>query len=408
MLPEQELEQRQGEHFGRSPPNTPTPILPSTQILKPPAKRLALTPPCASIKIAIISVRSVFRARPLMATLPLNEMNTEVAAHAGTDAQLEAFLEGVGVVGLEDVGWLRVTGEDRVRWLNGMTTNSIQELKPGEGNYNFFLTAQGRIQGDAYAFADADSILLETSAAQLPALIELLDRFIIMDDVELTDISPTRSGILCAGPQAAALLSTLGIETADIALLGFIDSTWRSHPVTIIHADSPLVPRFELWADAETAAAIELALAEEGAVLCATASLEHLRILEGTPRYGVDIRDRELPQETSQTRALHFAKGCYLGQEIVERIRSRGNVHRTFHAFQLTGDLPAPGTALESDGKPVGELTSVASIPLASGPVQLALGYLRREVLDRNSTITYPGGVASPVATPFAVAEGSA
>jgi folate-binding protein YgfZ len=142
-------------------------------------------------------------------------------------------------------------------------------------------------------------------------------------------------------------------------------------------------------------------------VSCDAQSLERLRILEGTPLYGTDIRDRELPQETGQTRALHFSKGCYLGQEIVERIRSRGNVHRTFGAFRLDGDLPAAGSQLEADGKQIGELTSTAAIPLPGNDgkvVQLGLGYVRREAIDRGATFHYSGGVAIPVSLPFPAA----
>jgi folate-binding protein YgfZ len=136
--------------------------------------------------------------------------------------------------------------------------------------------------------------------------------------------------------------------------------------------------------------------------------LEWLRILQGTPLYGTDIRDRDLPQETNQTRALHFAKGCYIGQEIVERIRSRGSVHRTFTAFRLEGNLPAAATQLESAGKQVGELTSVASIPLAGShgdTLQLALGYVRREALDRHEPLQYPGGIAVPAPSPAVEAQ---
>ena len=133
--------------------------------------------------------------------------------------------------------------------------------------------------------------------------------------------------------------------------------------------------------------------------------LEHLRLLEGTPLYGTDIRDKELPQETAQLRALHFSKGCYLGQEIVERINSRGAVHRTFAGFLLTGDLPTPGTPLTADEKSVGEITSVARIPLPTGEIQLALGYIRREVIDRAATITYPGGTAISIKLPAEAAR---
>ena len=93
------------------------------------------------------------------------------------------------------------------------------------------------------------------------------------------------------------------------------------------------------------------------------ASVETLRLLEGTPKFGVDLREKELPQETGQTEALHFSKGCYLGQEIVERIRSRGAVHRTFAGFALEGAMPAAGAVLTVAGKPVGEITSAGVIP---------------------------------------------
>jgi aminomethyltransferase len=324
----------------------------------------------------------------------------EVIAAASAQAQLAALLEGTGIAPLPDIGWIRVTGEDRVRWLNGMTTNSIQELKPGQSNYNFFLSAQGRIQGDATALMLENSILLGTARARVPALIELLDRFIIMDDVELAE-HPS-FGLLVAGPQAASILAAIGISANGLAPMHFtaIDD-WRGRKVAILHVYSPLIPRFELWAEApEIIAQLTDALIASGATPVDAEALTHLRILEGTPLYGTDIRDKELPQETAQTRALHFAKGCYLGQEIVERIRSRGNVHRTFHAFQLAGDLPPSGTLLESDSKPVGELTTTATIPLASGPVHLALGYIRREALERGNPITYPGGTATPIASP--------
>jgi aminomethyltransferase len=319
---------------------------------------------------------------------------------ASAQQQLTALLEASAVAPLSSIGWIEVTGDDRVRWLNGMTTNSIQALTSGELNYNFFLSSQGRIQGDAVALALDNSILLGTSADRVPALMELLDRFIIMDDVELAQ-HPS-FGLLIAGPQTASSLAAIGIAVDDLAPLHFASTDWHGQKVAVLHAHSPLAPRFELWSEsADAIAQITEALTACGATRVGDEALHQLRILEGTPLYGTDIRDKELPQETAQTRALHFAKGCYLGQEIVERIRSRGNVHRTFHAFQLTGDLPADGAVLEADGKPVGELTSVAAIPLASGPISLALGYIRREALERNLAITYPGGTAVPVATPF-------
>src|SRR5258705_3378741 len=308
------------------------------------------------------------------------------ASPAASAAQLAALLQEPGISRLSQTGWIRVTGEDRVRWLNGMVTNTIQQLQDGEGNYNFLLSVQGRIQGDATIFAEPGALMMEPAAAQLSGLMALLDRFIIMDDVKLADATGNQSGFHVAGPKAALLLTKIGLDIQNLATLQKRTIVWESAAIAVVRNDSPLVPRFELWADPNTSSKFFETLQNAGAVVCDAQSLEWLRILEGTPLYGTDIRDRELPQETGQTRALHFAKGCYLGQEIVERIRSRGNVHRTFSAFRLDGQLPAAGATLEADGKQVGELTSVAAIPLrtdAAKIVQLALGYVRREGLDR-------------------------
>jgi folate-binding protein YgfZ len=327
-----------------------------------------------------------------------------------TSAGLPALLSSVAFAPLDSLGWISVTGEDRVRWLNGMVTNSIQTLAPGQGCYNFFLNAQGRIQADATAFTLEDSILLQTQRDRIPALIALLDHFIIMDDVELTNLSPDlgpSTGLVLAGPEASSLLAAIDLTASVPDPLELAHITWHSNAVDLIHTHSPLVPKFELWANPTTLALIADQLRIAGASAVTPQDLEHLRILEGTPLYGTDIRDRDLPQETAQTRALHFAKGCYLGQEIVERIRSRGNVHRTLSGFTLAGEVPAPGTSLftaDTPDKPIGELTTTARIDLPTGPVILALGYIRREALDRGAALHYDGGTATPTALPYPIA----
>src|SRR5271156_6784243 len=127
---------------------------------------------------------------------PPAQSDIAATSTSSSTSQLTALLQGTGVSQLDQIGWIRVTGEDRVRWLNGMVTNSIQDLKNGQGTYNFLLSVQGRIQGDATIFAEADSLLMETASVQIPGLMTLLDRFIIMDDVELADVTSTRSGLL--------------------------------------------------------------------------------------------------------------------------------------------------------------------------------------------------------------------
>ena len=133
-----------------------------------------------------------------------------------------------------------------------------------------------------------------------------------------------------------------------------------------------------------------------------TRALELLRIAAGIPRYGVDIRERDLPQETEQERALNFSKGCYVGQEIVERIRSRGQVRRKFTGFEIEGQLPAAGSKIQVDGKDVGEITSAAAVPVAGGERRLALGYIRREVAVPGKPVETGGGAAAVANLPFA------
>ena len=334
---------------------------------------------------------------------------TSIPSSPGTKPDaLRALLSSAAISPLAGTGWIRVTGEDRVRWLNGMVTNAIVALLPGQGSYNFLLNAQGRIQGDAYAFGAENEILLETDLEQVAPIMALLDRFIIMDDVELADISADRAGLLVVGPVAVETLKSVGIDLDPAEAPALQTRAWRSSEITVVQAYSPLVPKIEIWSDRETSAQLRAELLQAGIPEAGPEALEQLRLIEGTPRFNADIRDRGLAQETGQTRALHFAKGCYLGQEIVERIRSRGSVHRTLRSFRLEGSAPqSDKMSLTSGGKQVGELTSWGTVPPvtdAGSAIQIALGYVRREAIERNSDgatpIEYEGGVAIPISAP--------
>jgi folate-binding protein YgfZ len=318
------------------------------------------------------------------------------------EQQLTATRTHTAIIPLTDRAFLRITGSDATRWLNGMVTNSVTALAPGQGAYNFLLNAQGRIQADCTIYREASepaSFLLATSAAQLPTIQSHLDRFIIMDDVELTPTLTDESTLLVLGPEAPAALVALSLPAPDPLRLTHADSS--DGPVLILTPSdtSTATPRFELRASTAVITAIHRQILSTANVVEITPeTLEYLRILEATPLFGKDIRDRDLPQETAQQHALHFNKGCYLGQEIVERIRSRGQVHRVFTAFRLTGDLPSTLPApLESNGKPAGELTSISLIPLPEGPTLLALGYARREALQPGAPLQYSGGTAIPL-----------
>ncbi len=342
---------------------------------------------------------------------------------------LTALREAAAFAALPERGFLRISGSDASRWLNGMVTNSIQALAPGQGCYNFLLSAQGRIQADCTIYREAGGLsavkaatpiaepslpefLLSTSAAQRDAIQQQLDRFIIMDDVELTPAYTDESSLLLLGPEAPQRLASLKLPALDPLRIAHVSTPHGPILMLTPSATEAAVPRFELRAPEGILAALRDDMRAAGLPEVSAAALEQLRILEATPSFGKDIGDRDLPQETAQAHALHFAKGCYLGQEIVERIRSRGAVHRTFLRFRLQPDdapagsegsgpteaeaLPALPAPLQAGGKPAGELTSAAFVPLPEGPALFGLGYARREIVESGQTLTYPGGAAVP------------
>ena len=316
-------------------------------------------------------------------------------------AEFEALVVDSGVY---DLGWrakITVSGADRTRWLNGMITNNVRDLVSGHGLYAFLLNPQGRILADLYAYNRDASLLVDTDQSQVRKILEIFDHYIIMDDVEVA-LNEKLTAIGIAGPKARVLLRSAGVEFPELEPLQYHDSTWRNAELTIVRGDNPTVESYELWLAPENVKSVWEALVMAGAKPIGTAALELLRIASGIPRYGLDIREKDLPQETGQQRALHFAKGCYIGQEIVERIRSRANVHRSFTGFEIRGPLPAHGSKIQSDGKDVGEITSAASLPVAGGEYSVALGYLRREAALPGKQLQVDSATATVANLPFA------
>lgn len=318
----------------------------------------------------------------------------------GVSEELAALTSRAGIYDLGYRAFVRIAGEDRIRWTNGMVSNTIVGLEEGQGNYSFLLNAQGRILGDATIYRFSDHLLLETDRSQIHTVIAHLDHFIIMDDVELQPLDASRTAIGIAGSEASQILAQLGLAapSQDMTTQSAVAAKWQGGEILIVHAHSPLVPRFEIHLQSDAAPALWDGLTAAGATGCGWEAVEALRVLEGTPLYGLDIRDRHLPQETAQTRALNFSKGCYLGQEIVERIRSRATVHRTLRQFAMAGPAPfiAAGQtlSLEAEGaqqNPVGELSSAASYDLPEFTGTLALGFIRTEAVERKLPITSAG-----------------
>jgi folate-binding protein YgfZ len=318
--------------------------------------------------------------------------------------QLHALASRCGAYML-DRALVSLAGKDRVRWLNGMVSNNIRDLAPGHGVYAFVLNPQGNIQGDLYAFNRGEALLLEIESSQA-TLLPQLRRYIIMDKVEVEEFGDRFVTFGIAGPKANEALASLGITASSSAALALSEVMWNGAAITLVRGDNPCVPNYELWVPKESGDSFWQALVQAGAQETHSEALEAFRILCGIPKIGADIRERTLPQETGQERALSFTKGCYIGQEIVERIRARGAVHRVFTGFVIGGAPLSAGTAVRSDGKDVGQITSVATIPTANIPRKtgeqvIALGYLRREHLSSGADLETAGAKVLPEPLPF-------
>ena len=316
---------------------------------------------------------------------------TAASDYGDVRAELQSLLSGCGLYDLSARAKIAVTGSDRVRWLNGMATNNVRDLSPGHGVYAFLLNAQGRIQADLYVFQRGDSLLVDAERGQREKVLQLFDRYIIADDVEIADVSDKLTALGLSGPESRNILERAGITVPDLASLELCSPKCNCAcdclQCTLVRGDDTAGTAYQLWLAPDTLKSTSDALVAAGATPVGADALELRRISLGIPKFGVDIRERDLPQETGQTRALNFTKGCYLGQEIVERIRSRGAVHRQFTAFSVEGKLPEPGAKIlagEKDEKEVGEITSSAILPLPGGECAVALGYLRREAAEKD------------------------
>jgi len=327
---------------------------------------------------------------------------SRVPTDGNVKEEFAALLAGAGVYDLGSRAKIALRGEDRVRWLNGMVTNNVRDLAEGHGIYAYLLNPQGHILADLYAYNRGDTLLVDTDRSQAEKVLATFDHYIIMDDVEAENISGKLTALGIAGPKAPETLHSAGIQLPTLAPLYFANISWRDKPVTVLRSDHPRIESFELWLAPENVPALREALTNAGGSPIGSSALDLFRIALGTPRYGQDIRERDLPQETGQDRALNFSKGCYVGQEIVERIRSRGAVHRTFTGFLVEGSLPLSGTKIQADGKEVGEITSTASLPLKGGDLPVALGYLRREAAVPGKPLEAAGARLTAARLPFA------
>jgi len=272
-------------------------------------------------------------------------------------------------------GRIVARGRDRARLLHAITSNEVKKMTPGTGCYAFLLNPQGRIQADLCLFCREDHFLIDTEPELREKVHVHIKRYIIADQVELEDVTAGTAAIGLEGPGAAAMLAELGAPVPALAPgSAYTHAAWGDATVAAVTVTGQ--PGVRIFCPAEKAAALVHRLEAAGAVAASVEDARLVRIENGKPRYGEDIRETSLPQETQQMHAVSFNKGCYLGQEIVERIRAQGRVNKKLMRVVLEGgEVPAAGTKTTVDGAEA-EVTSAVVSP-ASGEV-VALAYVRQ------------------------------
>lgn len=283
-------------------------------------------------------------------------------AHFGDAArEWRAASAGAGIFVAELRTFIAASGEDRVSFLQGMLSNDVKALAAGQGLYATFLTQQGKVVSDMRVYALEDQLLLDVLAWRRAALQEGLERFIVADDVELATAA-LQPLLGLEGPQARAVAGeALGVTDLPTVPYSHARVTFEGAPLLVVAASETERTGLLLCGAPDHAPALFAACVEAGAQPLGTQALDELRIEAGVPWVGVDMDETTLVMETGRTAAISFTKGCYLGQEVVERISARGHVNRQLAGVIIEGDaVPAAQARLLADGHEVGYVTSAA------------------------------------------------
>jgi glycine cleavage system T protein len=308
------------------------------------------------------------------------------ASSGSVEDEYRAVRSAVGFFDLCNYAVVQLTGPDRVSFLQGMVSNDVKKLKPGDGVYAAVLDVNGKVLADLRVLCTEDSFILLVRASLKQTLIDQLNRYLVADDVTIEDSEGGYGIISVQGPHALLLLDAAAphqdppVHMYGHALLRLDGRAARAVRSThtgeegfdVITAIGDTVP---------VAETLERAGAALGARWVGLEAQEILRVEAGLPRYGVDMSQDNILLETGLDQAVSFTKGCYLGQEVIERIHSRGHVNRKLAGLVLDGREPAArGDAVFVGDKEAGRVTSSVFSPKLNRPI--ALAYLHRDYLE--------------------------
>jgi len=283
-------------------------------------------------------------------------------------------------------GRIRVRGEDRLRLLHALASNVVESLRPCQGTETFFLSPQGRIQAYARVYVAEDNVLLDCDPERRQALVDYLNGYIIMDDVELDDVTESTAAWALAGPGAAEI----AVKATGFALsLEPPNQHGESDGLRVFGSSLVGGPGVWIAAAAERSSEVTERIESAGAVAATEDDFRLARVENGAPRLGEDYFATNIPHETGLFRAVSFNKGCYVGQEIVERVETQGQVQRRLAWLEIDAAELPPTNELKQEGRTLGELTSAVYSPRRDKVLGFAL--LRREAAEPDASLSVGG-----------------
>ena len=328
-------------------------------------------------------------------------------------AEYKALRETVGLLDSNYHAFFSFSGPDRQRYVNAILTSNVRDLKIGQGTIGLLLNPQGHILAEVETHLLERSILASSHAMIRERTFSTFDKFIIMDDVTLEDVTDTKGTLDLAGPRTAALLAELGVKDfGDMPLLSHAEFLLGAIPCRAVRRELAGNASATLVVDCEHLPAVWNELAQRalahGGAPAGMEALNTIRLECGIAWFGHDYDDKQIPHEAGLEQShISYEKGCYTGQEIVERVRSRGHANRRLTELRFSsGAAPAAGTKLLVGGNEIGNVTSAALSPMLGQPI--GLGYLRREHSAIGTSLDASGFPAEVIAPPLSTKKISA
>lgn len=317
---------------------------------------------------------------------------------------------GAGLIDLSSRGRILVSGSEAAMFLNGLITNDMKTLAVNSWMPAAFANVQGRLLAAVRIAHREDGFLIDTDGATRQTVITLLERFTMAGDFSLQDLTDGTAMFSVQGSSASEIISRVfGEEAARVERQKIVNAPFGDATVNVMRATHTAEDGFDLFIDANNSSEVREALTAEGAASISNATFETLRIEAGVPLYGIDMDENNVVSETNLDDAVSFTKGCYLGQEIIVRIKHRGHVAKKLIGLVLGDSTPIPRNSkiISSEGKEIGRVTSSTVSPRLDRAI--ALAYLKYDYLEAGTElkVTAPESETSATVTDLPFVRGS-